>query len=1534
MRSRFFSDLPFRAARALPRALLPATLALAGCHEAASTQSDEPQKIQAPAEAIGEVEQKSTGTMQTCVTIKRGVLGDITDTKLRSDQPNLSQGSENTIVTGNQIANRLALMGFDLSPIPPGQIINSATVTLTEFSNTGPSTIDVHLATAPWSEGTATWASFASSYAPGILASFSNGGSGYLGQVSFDLTSTVQGWYSGAPNHGIAMLAATNSTWYASDTANVAQRPALTVCYAANPCNGVTCAPPDQCHAAGICNPSTGQCTYAPKADGTACDDGNNCTTGDACFSGVCGGAPVQCPPAPDACHLDGVCNPATGACVIPDAPDGTSCDDGDLCSTNDVCTAGACAGSPVVCAPPDQCHVGGTCDPLTGACQSAAKPDGSACNDGNLCTQNDTCQSGSCSGGAAVTCPPPGQCQIAAGCNPASGCGYGNKPNGTTCTIAGNPNAPATCQSGACAVPPPSPPQGPGSGSWGDPHLETWDGLHYDFQVCGEFVAVTDDHGFTVQVRQEQAAPHIARNTAVATMVGGSRVAYYGERSPQLWIDGAPASVPATGLFFPGGGRLDHVGGKYVIAYPGGEYLTLTGTHYVNYEVFTGTQRDGHEFHGVLGNRDGNAHNEIVTRQGDVLTSPVSFDNLVWTYAESWRISTSESLFDYLSGESTGYFQSLPCVAKPVNKATLPPSAVATATAQCQAAGITDPHILEGCIVDVAGSGDPTYAGAGVGVAPPAHVLDFDGDGLLDSQDNCPTVPNADQQDTDDDGIGDVCDPNPFGLVAWYRFDEGKGSVVKDSSVNKLDGSTDARWVMGQNGTALSFNGNTMAAVTSSAALSYGAADADFTVEYWINIHNPPATGPLAILHHGDADTSRTSAAFLDPATGTLSSSITTTASADEHLSSAAIAQDQWVFVTDVKRGHTHELYVDGALVSSAPLKGASTGGPASLYMGKDPWQNGLHGALDEVRIYSRALSAAEIGADMGCNGLCVPTCPVGWADCDGDTTNGCEVQLGNDPDNCGGCGNVCGSPSAPHTVAACNAGVCGAGCTTGYTDCDGNQQNGCETPSGSASACNQCWIPSAEVCNGKDDDCDGQVDEGNPGGGLACNTGLAGVCAAGVTSCANGGIVCDQTQQPSAEVCNGKDDNCNGTVDEGNPGGGAACNTGKPGVCSTGTMTCTGGALVCAQNSQPSAEICDGIDNNCNGGVDEGNPGGGLACSTGKPGICAAGTTACSGGAIACVQNQPATTEICNGVDDNCNGVVDDGAAASCPVVPNATSTCSSGTCGFTCATGWSNSDGIASNGCETAVGLGCKDLLSRGFTTSGLYWIDPDGTGPQAAFQAWCDQTTDGGGWSLALRVQSATSVFRDFYSPYWTNATLLNNASNINPTANTDAKLDPFVQIAGTEIRGCLKNPSTGVYACKFYAFGGTRSLQAVFRDTPVGNGSIFFTETNTQKLQWLTMWGQSTANASTTISYIATGINMDDDQSCYDARVRFGLGLNNESTINTLNDTAGFGASAYYTSSCEAAGSESGWRVGAGFAAGGNLYATQGTMWVR
>jgi cysteine-rich repeat protein len=103
-----------------------------------------------------------------------------------------------------------------------------------------------------------------------------------------------------------------------------------------------------------ICSGEPSLCTVA--GDATPCNDGDGCTQTDTCSGGVCVGSnPVVCTPL-DQCHVAGTCNPSTGQCSNPSKPDGTACDDGDTCTAPDECTGGACAGLPS-CIDPFLCY-------------------------------------------------------------------------------------------------------------------------------------------------------------------------------------------------------------------------------------------------------------------------------------------------------------------------------------------------------------------------------------------------------------------------------------------------------------------------------------------------------------------------------------------------------------------------------------------------------------------------------------------------------------------------------------------------------------------------------------------------------------------------------------------------------------------------------------------------------------------------------------------------------------------------------------------------------------------------------------------------------------------------------------------------------------------------------------------------------------------------------------------------------------------------------------------------------------------------
>jgi hypothetical protein len=344
---------------------------------------------------------------------------------------------------------------------------------------------------------------------------------------------------------------------------------------------------------------------------------------------------------------------------------------------------------------------------------------------------------------------------------------------------------------------------------------------------------------------------------------------------------------------------------------------------------------------------------------------------------------------------------------------------------------------------------------------------------------------------------------------------------------------------------------------------------------------------------------------------------------------------------------------------------------------------------------------------------GLCrtgTQTCNAGdWGLCNGETLPAAETcdALDNDCDGPADEGN-------PGGAITCDTGESGV-CSTGVTACVSG-----------AIVCNRVTAPQSELCDGLDNDCDGSADEGNPGSGLTCTTGLSGLCAVGVTTCSDGSISCTQTTFPAGEVCDGLDNDCDGPADEGNPGGGLTCGTGLAGVCDSGTTACVSGATVCNQNITASAEICDGLDNNCNGSQDEGNPGSGLPCDTGAQGICAAGTTGCSGGGIVCNQNQAQGIEACDGVDNDCDGSVDEGN-------PGGGAACSTGQAGV-CAAGTLVCSG-AQLVCQRNVGPSaeicdgvdndCDNSIDNGFNKNWWWDRDGDGFGDPSGFVFQCGQ-----------------------------------------------------------------------------------------------------------------------------------------------------------------------------------------------------------------
>src|SRR5437867_3874569 len=193
-----------------------------------------------------------------------------------------------------------------------------------------------------------------------------------------------------------------------------------------SPTSTVTCTALDQCHTAGTCSPATGMCSNPNQPNGTACNDNNACTSGETCQNGACGSptSTVTCT-ALDQCHVAGTCDPMSGEIGRATWRERADCNDNNACTSGETCQNGAC-GSPtstVTCTALDQCHVAGTCHPMTYVCSRPHESSRTPCQDNNACTSGETCQNGACgSPTSTVTCTALDQCHVAGTCDPMSG--------------------------------------------------------------------------------------------------------------------------------------------------------------------------------------------------------------------------------------------------------------------------------------------------------------------------------------------------------------------------------------------------------------------------------------------------------------------------------------------------------------------------------------------------------------------------------------------------------------------------------------------------------------------------------------------------------------------------------------------------------------------------------------------------------------------------------------------------------------------------------------------------------------------------------------------------------------------------------------------------------------------------------------------------------------------------------------------------------------------------------------------------------
>jgi hypothetical protein len=277
------------------------------------------------------------------------------------------------------------------------------------------------------------------------------------------------------------------------------------------------------------------------------------------------------------------------------------------------------------------------------------------------------------------------------------------------------------------------------------------------------------------------------------------------------------------------------------------------------------------------------------------------------------------------------------------------------------------------------------------------------------------------------------------------------------------------------------------------------------------------------------------------------------------------------------------------------------------------------------------------EVEVELGTN----PNLP----DTDGDgRSDGEEILVdGTDPlsddacrpvaEVCNGQDDDCDEQIDEGVSSTCYEGPLGTEnqgvCRSGQRLCENGAWQGCQGQ----------VAPRSETCDLTDEDCDGRVDEGILGLGTACSTGLSGVCGDGITVCFAGAQRCRGLTASAVETCNGVDDDCDATSDEG------AIQCGR-GVCLSSVDACLGGVdNVCLPlPTLGDDSSCDGLDDDCDGATDESVSGQPTQCGVGA--CQRMGTTACVDGLVIdqCLPGVPAQDSTCDGIDDDCDGRLDE--------------------------------------------------------------------------------------------------------------------------------------------------------------------------------------------------------------------------------------------------------------------------------------------------
>ncbi|MFT7579277.1 MAG: hypothetical protein ACI9MR_000940 [Myxococcota bacterium] len=1010
------------------------------------------------------------------------------------------------------------------------------------------------------------------------------------------------------------------------------------------------------------CDPLDGRCHEVDRVDGTQCSDGVPCTVGDACEAGACVGTElldpscgctdgndcffledadacngtfsciddlctetalsrVRCDTAdPDGCMaID--CDPADGLCKSNPVPPGP-CDDDNPCTEATVCNdVGVCEGIPVDCAILGSTCSTGRCDPILG-CVTDLGEDGTACPGDDACTAGAICDGGVCVVEAVRTCDDQDPCTIDS-CDAVLGCTHVG-PVAPVCETAGAcaGGVPVVCEAGAyrCAYE-----QMPEYSA-----VELCDGVDNDCDGTDDDDCVTADvcasaivvRAFGTDVQACRVAGGLTAGEANCGD-GWVRCGY------DRYIDALAGQLPPPNDFLLAA-VLDYA--------PDADRWTIVDETEARCTSLTGSCSGA--------------------RRVQAVTSPTVFQDTIAYARAAWRCVAGEPNGSCESARFAGVMcckalcladsdcdDNDPCTDDHCDPAAGACVNTARPVPTCPSTGVCG----EGVPADCSALGDPVCGFESVDEWEAAEVscdgLDNDCDGRVDSADSTFVAAATPPLCVLQSGVcaGAAGTPERCTQGAWAdctaadytlhssRY-EGAAERSCDGADNDCDGSIDEGFIylLAEVDEACDGVGACGAGIVECAPSGQGATCST-------NPEGSASEVGVEVCNGLDDDCDGETDESLDTAAaGCVAVGVCATVTAARCDGAAGWRCDYTgapLYETNVEThcdgrdndcdGETDEDFVFEDLVDGqAKAKGDACG--ASDCAG-------------EVVVCNAAQTHLECGSSEVCDGK--------DNDCNGETDDGLTFV---DPNT-----------SVPRAVgeSCTDRGVCSAG----VVECGPQALAVCSTgPAGSVS------MAVAERCDALDNDCDGETDEALSWDGVMLGEPCdgVGVCGMGTVVCATSKVATCSTNSDGpdagavAETCNGLDDDCDGETDEGLTLADSGCL--QNGVCTADNVgaSCLGAdGWACDYDGvdgyQSGDEVgrCDGFDNDCDGEVDEDFPTLTQPCDGDDADGCATGTIACAidPTKTICV-GETLQEEECGGEDADCDGETDEENAIGC--------------------------------------------------------------------------------------------------------------------------------------------------------------------------------------------------------------------------------------------------------------------------------------------